>query len=74
MDEMKLRALARVKRETPVDTGELRRNWRTSSVRKRGNVIYFDLRNPTEYASYIEYGHRLRGFGWWEGYHMAKKR
>lgn len=42
--------------------GTLRRGWTTQSrnirVEKRGSNYVVELINPTEYASYVEYGHR----------------
>lgn len=51
------RLLAKVKRRTPVATGELRRNW-SEKIRHEGNDYIIEIINPTEYASYVEYGHR----------------
>lgn len=50
--------LAKTIKKTPVMTGNLKRNW---SVRKQKlpdgyEVIVF---NQTEYAAYVEYGHRI---------------
>lgn len=46
---------------TPVDRGTLKGNWTLSSTRiSRGNCK-ITVRNPMEYASYVEYGHRTRG-------------
>lgn len=39
--------------------GELRRNWTIKkAVTKNGTVYEIEIVNPTEYASYVEYGHR----------------
>lgn len=38
--------------------GNLRRNWKVSSVERIGNTYYIEISNPEEYASYVEYGHR----------------
>lgn len=63
--------------------GTLRRGWtggRTSGgstyaqslkVNQYGGVYHIELINPTEYASYVEYGHRTRGGkGWVKGKFM----
>lgn len=42
------------KNNTPKQTGELRRNWTIAELNAQRVV----LRNPTEYAEYVEYGHR----------------
>lgn len=65
--------VAAVKKKTPVDTGNLRRNWRIRTVGKRGSMFVSVIFNPVQYASYVEYGHRTRGGkGWWEGKHMLQ--
>ena len=38
--------------------GELRRNWTIKTLKKNGTVYEIEIVNPTEYASYVEYGHR----------------
>lgn len=38
--------------------GTLRRNWTVSDVRKNGGNYEIEVSNSTEYASYVEYGHR----------------
>ena len=38
--------------------GTLRRNWNVSDVRKNGGNYEIEVSNSTEYASYVEYGHR----------------
>lgn len=52
------RLLAKVQKRTPVDTGQLRQNWTKSEVTKKGVVHTITIKNPVEYASYVEYGHR----------------
>lgn len=46
----------------PADTGKvggtLRRGWQTSETKEESGGITIDMFNPTEYASYVEYGHR----------------
>lgn len=56
--EVALRALARTKRNTPTDTGELRRSWQIGNVVRKGNAYEIELYNNTYYASFVEYGHR----------------
>lgn len=34
-------------------------------VKRTGDSFVIDIINPTEYASYVEYGHRTRGGGGW---------
>lgn len=58
---------------TPVDTGNLRRQWRITKVRKLSSEnIGFALVNYADYASYVELGHTTRNRkNWVEGYYMC---
>lgn len=38
--------------------GTLKRAWTAGEIRKEGTNYVIDIINPTEYASYVEYGHR----------------
>lgn len=70
--EMAFRAERKIKKRTPVDSGQLRRNWQVGNVEKRGNAYVIEIFNNTEYASFVEYGHRTRNHnGWIEGRFMA---
>lgn len=40
--------------------GNLRRNWTVKEVVKEGNNYKVEVINSSEYASYVEYGHRQR--------------
>ena len=40
--------------------GNLRRGWTTGEIRKVGESYQIEIINPTEYASYVEYGHRQK--------------
>ena len=60
--------LRNTKMKTPVDTGQLRRSWEL----EKGD-LYVKLINRTEYAQFIEYGHRTRGGkSYIEGVYMLK--
>ncbi len=53
--------------------GTLRRGWtqETFEVRHNGNVYIVTITNNTEYASYVEFGHRTKkGKGWVPGKFM----
>lgn len=51
--------------------GTLRRNWSISPVEKIGDMYRITIYNNTEYAPYVEYGHRKsNGKGWVPGKHM----
>ena len=56
--ELAGRLLRKVIKRTPSDTGNLRRNWTVSDVRKNGGNYEIEVSNSTEYASYVEFGHR----------------
>lgn len=38
--------------------GNLRRNWTVGEIRQNGDVYEIEILNPTDYASYVEFGHR----------------
>ncbi len=56
--EMAYRAERKIKKRTPVDTGELRRNWKVGRVERRGDTYQVEIYNNTHYAQFVEYGHR----------------
>lgn len=56
--EMAYRADRKIKKRTPVDKGELRRNWQVGKVEKNGGAYVVEIYNNTEHASYVEHGHR----------------
>lgn len=67
-----LDALARTKDNTPVDTGLLRASWTIGEVQRAGNDLVITISNPTEYASFVEYGHMTRDRKRWiEGKFMC---
>jgi len=71
--ELALQLLTKTTKRTPVDTGELRRNWTIGPVTRAGDGYEVEVYNPTDYAMYVEFGHRLRkkdGWGWVEGRFM----
>lgn len=74
--QMADRILARVKPRTPVDTGELKRHWELGEVQGEGKNISVEILNGMEYATDVEYGHRVvrNGVevGWAEGRFMLK--
>lgn len=61
-------------KNTPVDTGFLRESWNIDDIKKKGSVYEIEIANDVEYASYVEYGHRIvRGgntLGWKDGVFM----
>ena len=58
-------------KETGKKGGTLRREWTVGEVVKTDNGYTIEVINPTEYASYVEFGHRTRNHqGWVEGRFM----
>lgn len=75
--EMAYRAVAKIKRRTPVGVGtpapgNLRRNWEVGKVVRKGDGYEVEIFNNTEYGPYVEYGHRTGKdlTGWVEGRFM----
>lgn len=63
-----------VKKNTPVDTGTLRRSWIISKIQLNDAGEYsIVLQNNMEYALYVEYGHRTKGNRWVGGQFFALK-
>lgn len=48
---------------TPVDTGKLRASWETHRI----NPQRVEVANKTEYAVFVEYGHRVKVHGKYTG-------
>lgn len=74
--EMAERVIARTKPRTPVDTGALRSAWQLGDIHGEGKNISVEILNGMEYATDVEYGHRVvrNGveIGWAEGRYMLK--
>lgn len=71
--DLALILLRKTVKRSPVDTGQLRRNWTIGPIRCVGSGYEVELYNPTDYAAYVEFGHRLKrkeGWGWVEGRFM----
>lgn len=79
--ELAARLLRKVKKRTPVGQyspksgkkgGTLRRNWTIDAdITKVGDEYEIVVFNPTEYASYVEFGHRTANHaGWVKGRFM----
>ena len=78
--ELAARLLRKVKKLTPVGQypagsgrtgGTLRRNWTIGEVVREGSSYSIEIINPTEYAVYVEFGHRTRNHkGWVDGRFM----
>lgn len=74
--EMAERVIRKTKPRTPIDTGALRDSWQLGNFVFNHNDIGIEIQNPQEYATEIEYGHRIvrNGVevGWYEGKFMLK--
>lgn len=70
-----LLAVRKVKKMTPVDTGDLRNNWKHQVI-KKGDMYTIVIYNQKEYASFVELGHRIvvagKTVGWVEGRFMLQ--
>lgn len=52
--------MADAKRNTPVVTGFMRKNWRAApAVKSKSGEVKKTLVNTADYASYVNYGHRI---------------
>lgn len=63
------RCLSKTEKRTPVDTGQLRKNWKAEPAKKAGWDYRVTIKNPVDYATYVEFGHRPN----WEGFIRGKK-
>lgn len=68
--EMALRAIAKIRPRTPVDTGALRNMWVVGEIKVAGNNFEIEISNGMDYASFVEYGHRTTGGSWVDGRFM----
>ena len=64
------RCLRRTEQKTPVDTGQLVKNWKANKAVKAGWDYRVTVENSVEYATYVEFGHRPN----WEGIDPDKPR
>ena len=70
-DDLAKRLLRKATLRTPVDTGFLRDGWDVGAIQKEGSTYTVEILNNTEYASYVEYGHRTGNHkGWVKGKFM----
>lgn len=51
-----------VKPRTPVDTGSLRASWEATPITDNGDLCVL-VENPQDYATHVEYGHRVVSHG-----------
>ena len=57
LNNISQKLVAKVKLKTPVDSGVLRRSWRSKKDGDLARIVY----NNVKYGPHIEYGHRTRG-------------
>lgn len=60
-------AKERTDKEKLVDTGAYRRNWEAKAIEPLPDTYGVECKNNMEYASFLEYGHRLRDGKRWKG-------
>lgn len=60
-------AKERTDKEGLVDTGAYKRNWQAKAIEPLPDVYGVECVNNMEYASHLEYGHKLRNGGRWKG-------
>lgn len=68
-----LQALSKVRKLTPVDTGNLRAKWHANEPKISDEEITIEIKNNAEYAAPVEYGHRTRGGGFVQGRFMLRR-
>ena len=57
LNNISQKLIRKVKLKTPVDSGLLRRSWRSKKEGELARIVY----NNVHYGPHIEYGHRTRG-------------
>lgn len=68
LNELALRAIRKIKKRTPVDTGLLRNSWSIGNIVKQGDAYIIEVYSDIEYASFVEHGFRAHWIpGRWEG-------
>jgi hypothetical protein len=60
LDKVGNKAVRRLKENTPVDTGFMRKSWRSApAVKNKANEVTKTIVNTADYAEYVNYGHRI---------------
>ena len=69
----KKEAIQLTDKEKLVDTGNYRRNWKAESGLIAPETYAIEASNNVEYASHLEYGHKLRNGGRWAGRFVGRR-
>lgn len=59
--------------EKLVDTGAYKRNWHAEASMPLDNVYAIEADNSMEYASHLEFGHKLRNGKRWKGRFVGRR-
>lgn len=59
--------------EKLVDTGAYKRNWHAEASMPLDNVYAIEASNSREYASHLEFGHKLRNGKRWKGRFVGRR-
>lgn len=62
----------RTEKEGLVDTGNYKRNWEAEAIEPLPEIYGIECKNSVEYASFLEYGHRIRNGGKTKGKFVGK--
>lgn len=60
-------------KEKLVDTGNYKRNWTAEAIEPQNDVYGIVGGNTVNYASHLEYGHKLRNGGRWKGRFVGRQ-
>lgn len=64
---------SRAKKLCPVDTGTLANSIRAEQVQRDGDAVYCDIAPHTDYALYVEMGHRTQAGTYVMGHHYMTR-
>lgn len=67
-----------VKSHTPVDSGYMRKSWKSTPIKKSNDGVSKFIMNFMDYSSYVNYGHRVvngkgETIGFVKGHFMLEK-
>lgn len=70
---MGLQTLSKVRKLTPVDTGNLRSKWHVNKPKFSKKEITIEIKNNLVYGPPVEYGHRTKNGGFVQGKFMLRR-